>query len=126
LKTRKTFDRAERSGEKPLVLFAIEPRSYAQAIGGVAAEIRPNLEVLILEPEDLVREAARREPAVVLCGEPRPEGLDVGIRWAEFRPYEDPDVVLVDGLVESFPGFGLDNLVGLVDRLVEEWERRSG
>ncbi len=102
---------------KPLVLFAIEPRSYAEAIGGVIAELRPGIGVRVVEPEDLPSEMQRRLPALVLCGEERPDGCDEAVRWAEFRPYDEPEVVRVDGRDERFPGLGLEDLLGLVDRL---------
>jgi hypothetical protein len=114
----KTTDRTgEDSGGRPLVLLAIEPRSYAQAIGGVIAELRPELDVLVVDPEDLVSEMERRAPALVLCGEERPDGCSEAVRWAEFRPYEEPEVVRVDGRAERFPGLELEDLLGLVDRL---------
>lgn len=104
-------------GEGPLVLLAIEPRSYVEAIGGAIAELRPGIDVLVVDPEDLVSEMERRAPALVLCGEERPGGCDEAVRWAEFRPYEEPEVVRVDGRAEHFPGLGLEDLLGLVDRL---------
>ena len=112
-----TTDRTYRERGKPLVVFALEPRSYAQAIGQTVALLRPNLEVLVVEPEDLPAEIRRREPAVVLCGEEKPDGCSEAVRWARFRPYEEPDVVRIDGLDEEFPGFGLEDLLELLDRL---------
>ena len=111
-----TTDRGD-EGARPLVLFAIEPRSYAEAIGGVIAELRPGIDVLVVDPKDLVFEMGRRAPALVLCGEERPDGCDEAVRWAEFSPYEEPEVVRVDGRAERFPGLGLEDLLALVDRL---------
>jgi len=99
------------------VLFALEPRSYAQAIGKVIAELRPGLEVLVVEPGDLVAEMERLGPSLVFCGEERPDGCEEAVRWAEFRPYDEAEVVRVDGREESFPDLGLEDLLGLVDRL---------
>lgn len=113
--TRDTPDNEE--DERPLVLLAIEPRSYAEAIGGVIAQLRPEVYVLVVHPEDLVSEMERRAPALVLCGEERPDSCDEAVRWAEFRPYEEPEVVRVDGRAERFPGLELEDLLGLVDRL---------
>ena len=109
--------KGEAGGGKPLVFLAIEPRSYAQAIGGVIAELRPEIDVLVVHPEDLVAEMERRAPTLVLCGEERPGGCDEAVRWARFSPYEEPEVVRVDGRPERFPGLGLEDLLGLVDRL---------
>jgi hypothetical protein len=99
------------------LLLSLEPRSYAQAIGGAIAELRPGLEVAVVAPEDLLVEIRRKKPAIVLCGEPRPEGLGAAVRWAQFCPYEEPEVVRVDGLAEDLPGLDLEDLLGLVDRL---------
>lgn len=60
--------------------------------------------MLAVHPEDLVAEMKRRAPTLVLCGEERPYGCDEAVRWAEFRPYEEPEVVWVDGRAERFPG----------------------
>lgn len=113
--TRDTPDDEEDKG--PLVLLAIEPRSYAEAIGGVIAELRPGVDVLVVHPDELIPEMERRTPTLVLCGDDKPDGCDEAIRWAEFRPYEEPEVVRVDGRDERFPGLGLEDLLGLVDRL---------
>jgi hypothetical protein len=113
--TRDTPDDEEDEG--PLVLLAIEPRSYAEAIGGVIAELRPEVDVVVVSPEELLSEMERRTPTLVLCGEDRPDGCAEAVRWAEFRPYEEPEVVRVDGRDERFPGLGLEDLLGLVDRL---------
>jgi hypothetical protein len=101
----------------PLVLLAIEPRSYAQAIGGAIAQLRPGIDVLVVDPEDLVSEMERRAPVLVFCAEERPDGCDEAVRWARFSPYEEPEVVRVDGRDERFPGLNLEDLLGLVDRL---------
>jgi hypothetical protein len=113
--TRDTPDDEEDEG--PLVLLAIEPRSYAEAIGGVIAELRPGIDVVVVSPEELLPEMERRMPTLVLCGDDRPDGCDEAVRWAEFRPYEEPEVVRIDGRDERFPGLGLEDLLGLVDRL---------
>ncbi len=105
--------------EVPLVLFALRPRIYSEAIGRVVAALRPGLEVLVVEPEELPAEMGRKTPALVLCSHPRPEGLDddAAVRWAEYRPYDDPEVVRVDGHDELLPGLRFEDLIGLVDRL---------
>jgi hypothetical protein len=113
-------------GGRPLVLVAVEPRSYAQAIGGAIAQLRPGVEVLALEPEDLPAEMERRAPALVFCGDDRPDGCDEAVRWARFSPYEEPGVVRIDGRSERFPGLGLGDLLGLVDRLAVGASRGRG
>ena len=70
-----------------------------------------------MEPEDLPAEIERRAPALVFCGDDRPDGCDEAVRWVRFSPYEEPEVVRVDGRNERFPGLDLEDLLGLVDRL---------
>ena len=105
-----------RRADAPLVLFALRPRAYSDAIGRVVAELRPGLEVLVVEPDDLPAEIGRRAPALVLCSHPRPEGSDDAVHWLEYRPYDDPEVVRVDGHDELLPGLRFEDLIGLVDR----------
>ena len=113
-----TTDRQhENGGGMPFFLVALEPLSYAEAIGEAVADLRPGLEVLMVRPEELPAEEDFWAPALVLCGLPRPVGCPSCVRWAEYRPYEDPDVVLVDGRAERIPGLQLEDLIGLVDRL---------
>ena len=115
--TQTTTDNSRGGDGRPIVLFAIEPHSYAQAIGSTVGLLRPELDVRVVEPEDLVAEMERLAPSLVFCGEERPDGCAEAVRWAEFRPYDEPDVVRVDGRPESFPGLDLEDILELVDRL---------
>jgi hypothetical protein len=111
---------------RPLVLFVLEPRSYSEAIGGAIATMNPGVDVRVVETENLVAEMERRSPVLVFCNEPKPSGCEPAVRWLEFRPYEEPDVVLVDGLPKRVPGLDLQGLLGLVERLCGERARRLG
>lgn len=114
------------NGKLPSVLFALEPRSYSQAIGQAISELRPGLGVAVVEPEDLPAEMEKRLPILVLSKEPRPEDLDAAVKWAQFSPYEEPEVVRVDGCPERLPSGGLEDLIGLVDRICRNGARRHG
>lgn len=81
------MSRIEVDQEKPLVLFAIEPHAYAEAIGSAIALLRPGLDVRSVGSVGLLAEMEDRAPAVVFSSEPRPGGGDGIARWAEFRPY---------------------------------------
>lgn len=107
-------------GAAPLVLFALEPHAYSEAIGKTVAHQRPALDIRIVKPKDLAAEMERRPPALVFSGKPRPDGCDEAVRWAEYRPYDDPDAVRVDGRLHEFPGLELEDLLGLVDRLARQ------
>jgi hypothetical protein len=73
-----------------LVLVSIEPHAYKDAIGVVIRDLRPHLEVRIIEPEDLEAEVARLDPEVVIGGLPEAATAGARFAWAEFRPYDEP------------------------------------
>ena len=72
------------------VLVAIEPRLYRETIGRALRGLRPRLEVVVVEPEDLWAAVVRLNPELVFAD--RPDSLpDAGrFAWVEFRPYEQP------------------------------------
>ena len=107
-------------GGAPLVIFAIDPHSYGQALGMTISHLRPALDVRVIKPKDLVAEMKRRTPTLVFCNGPRPEGDDEDVRWVQYRPYDDPDLIRVDGHPHEFSGLDLKDVLGLVDRLVAE------
>jgi len=78
------------------------------------------MQVMVVDPEELPAVADFWAPAIVLSSRPVPEGHDGALRWVEYRPYEDPDIVHVNGRAEHIPGFGLEDVLGLVDRLAAE------
>ena len=49
------------------VLVANEPRSYREVIANVLGALRPQLEVIVVDPDDLDREVAELVPHLVLC-----------------------------------------------------------
>jgi len=110
----------------PLVLFALEPPVYSEAIAEAVALSRPKLEVLALDPGDLHAEVRRRRPRLVFAAGPRPEGLAVATRWAQYRPYEDPEVVRVDGVPYRSFALDLEDLLGLIDRICEDAAEAAG
>ena len=72
------------------VLVAIEPRLYREVIGEALRGLRPHLEVVVVEPEDLCAAVGRLDPELVFAD--RPDNLpDAGkLAWVESRPYEQP------------------------------------
>jgi hypothetical protein len=109
--TRDTLGREQ----SPFVIFALEPYSYAEAIGQTVAALRRHLEVLVVEQRHLPAEGTLWCTAVIFCSIPRPESCHAAIRWVQFSPYEEPKVVRVDGVPHTFPGLGLEDLLWLVD-----------
>ena len=65
--------------------------------------------MVVVEPEDLVSKMGRHAPTLAFCGE--------AVMWAEFRSYEPPEVVRVDGRAQNVPGLELKGLQGVTDRI---------
>lgn len=42
-----------------------------------------------VEPDDLPAEVGRLDPALVICGQPRPPTSDGERVWVEYRPYDE-------------------------------------
>jgi hypothetical protein len=70
-------------------LVAIEPRSYREVIGSAIQHLRPHIEVLIVEPEELEEKVARLDPEVVICSTPNTRIGSTKHSWVELRPYEE-------------------------------------
>jgi hypothetical protein len=56
-------------GATARILLANEPRLYRDVIAGALRAVRPHLEVIVVEPEDLDREVVRLAPDLVLCSQ---------------------------------------------------------
>lgn len=114
----------EANGNKPetrrkmRILVANEPRSYREVIGAALQALKPNVEVLTIEPEDLDREVERSAPDLVLCSRLTPAVEDEVPAWIELYPNGDPLVAMrIDGLrMTAIDDIGLDNLLWIVDR----------
>ena len=102
-----------------VVVFAIEPRSYRQAMGEALRFMRPHLEVVILEPGTLEAAVTRLDPHLVFANRPAssPSG---GPAWVEFRPYEEPPArVCLAGRTWEIEEVDLSDLLSIVDEAEE-------
>ena len=79
---------------------------------------------MTVDPEKLPAVADYSAPAIVLSRRTMPDDRAGDVRWTEYRPYEDPDIIRVDGRAEHIPGFGLEDVLRLVDRLAAELPSR--
>lgn len=109
-----------KTGERSfaIVLVAIEPRAYAHAIGQVIEELRPSLDVRIVEPEDIDRQVRTLRPSLVLCSRPRISPANGKPRWVEYSPYaRRPEAeIRIDGTMVATRGVSLMDLVEIVDQ----------
>jgi hypothetical protein len=103
-------------GDRTKVLVAIEPRAYRTVIGRAIQMLRPHLEVALVEPDDLSAEVAHLDPALVICGRPRPPTSDGERVWAVYRPYDETSAkVCVGGGCARLFDPNLDDLLSVVD-----------
>jgi hypothetical protein len=113
-------NRAADLDDQMRVLVAIEPRSYRTSVGRALQTLRPLVAVRVVEPEELMAEITRFEPALVISGRPRPAGCRLD--WMEFHPYDEaPATVCIDGCCLRLHQPGLGDLLSMVD----EVERRA-
>ena len=99
------------------VLVANEPRTYREAMACAVRELRPNVEVLTVEPEALESEVKRGVPALVLCSRATSAVQESSLAWVELYPDGKPQATLsVDGLcLTAVNDLGMPNLVWIVD-----------
>src|SRR3712207_213161 len=71
-----------RRGVAPLVLFALEPRAYSEAISLAVASLREEMQVMAVDPEKLPAVTDFSAPAIVLSSRPMPGDHDGAVRWA--------------------------------------------
>ena len=103
-----------------VVVFAIEPRSYRQAMGEAVQSLRPHVEVVVIDPDTLKAAVARLEPDLVFANRPDAASPPGGPAWVEFRPYEQPPArVRLVGRRWELEEVELEDLLSLVDRTEE-------
>ena len=114
------FGRREAGCERVTrVLVANEPRSYRQAIAAALQVIRPDMEVLVVEPELLDDEVAHAEADVVVCSEVTQLVRARATVWIDLYPGSGPlSVVCVKGRSSTCPDIEFADLIEVVDRAV--------
>lgn len=103
-----------------VVIVAIEPRSYRQAMGQAIQALRPHIEVVVLDPDTLEAGVARLEPHIVFANRPDAPAPTGRPAWVEFRPYEEPPArVHLAGRRRELAEVELSDLLSLVDEAEE-------
>ena len=109
-----------RNMAKTRVLLANEPRSYRETIASALRHLRPNLEVLVAEPEDLDGDLDLHRPDIVICSEITAAARDRAPAWIELYPGgESLVVVSIEGRRRTFEDIELQGIVCIVDRAGE-------
>jgi len=109
------------------ILVANEPRSYREAISGALTGLRPDAEVLTVEPEDLDGEIGRGPATMVLCSCVTSVVVNGSVAWVELYPGGGPGARIgVGGLRLTAAGdLGLEDLLWIADR-AESLARENG
>jgi hypothetical protein len=107
-------------------LIAIEPRSYREVIGSAIQHLRPHIEVLIVEPEELVEEVVRLDPELVICSTPDTRMGSSKHSWVEYRPYEETACrVSVGSKNWQLKNVGFKDLLSVVDQTEKLVQRKN-
>ncbi len=103
--------------ESKCIVVANEPRSYREAMAVACRVLRPEVEVILAEPQDLDAEVVRLDPQLVLCSR-LTEGLRTGSRaWVVLYPGgEARAVISVAGHCVTTGDIGFAALAAVIDQ----------
>jgi hypothetical protein len=108
------------SGAELRVLLANEPRSYRESIAAVFRQLRPGLEVKVVEPEALESNVARFDPDVAICSRVTGVVRDRVPVWVELYPeHAAHSVASEGGRRTEFAEIQLLDLIGILDRAAD-------
>ena len=102
------------------VLAACAPRYYREVVGEALRGLRPAVEVVIVDPEELEDGVSRLDPDLVISV--RPASLDPGGRsaWVQFVPYEKPAATIsIGGQRQELDELTVEDLLWVVDQAEE-------
>ncbi len=101
------------------VLLANAPLSYRQAMAAAITALRPDVDVLLGEPEALDAEVERLRPDVVVCSHVTPLVEGRVLAWVDLYPEGDRRATIsIDGIRVETGGVELDDLLSIVDQRV--------
>jgi hypothetical protein len=105
---------------KALVLLANEPRAYRESIAHVFRQLRPNVEVMTAEPEELEDCVLRLAPEMVVFSEATGLVRERVPVWVQLYPEYGPrSVVSVRGERSTIEEIQLSDLLSIVDETVK-------
>jgi hypothetical protein len=108
------------------VLAACAPLYYREVIGEAIRGLKPAVEVVILDPDELADGVSHLDPDLVISA--HPPSLDPGGRsaWVEFVPHEKPAATLsMRGRRQELDELMLEDLLSVVDQADELSRRRK-
>ncbi len=105
-----------------LILLANEPRAYRESIAQVLQQLRPGVEVITAEPEELEARILGLAPEMVICSEVTGVVRERVPVWVELYPdYGSRSVVSIEGRCTTIEEIQLSDLLSILDRA----ERRA-
>ena len=116
-----TVDSTGREGGRTVrVLMANEPRAYREVIAAAIRELRPGVEVITVEPDDLEGSIPRLAPDIVVCNRATGPVRDRVPVWVELYPdYAPWSVVSVRGVRSTLADIQLPDILSIVDRTAD-------
>jgi len=104
--------------EAPLrVLLANEPRSYRESIAAVFRQLRPGLQVKVVEPDALESSVTLFNPDVAICSRVTETVIERVPVWVELYPEQAARSVASEGGRRTeFAEIQLNDLLGILDR----------
>ena len=111
---------ARRRGGRPRVLMANEPRAYREGIAAVISQLRPEVEIEIVEADALDTSIERFSPDMVICSKPT-DALKSRVRvWVELYPENAAlSVASIGGRRMEYAEIQLPDLLSIVDKAEE-------
>lgn len=103
------------------VLVANEPRSYREAIAIVFRRMRPDIEVVVTDPDVLDADVERYAPNLVVCSRATEKVRSHAAAWIELHPGgEARSVVNIEGRRSTLNNLQLSDLLSAVDQVVDD------
>jgi len=105
---------------RPRVLMANEPRAYREGIAAVIGQLRPGVEIEMVEPSALDTSIERFSPDMVICSKATAT-LKGWVRvWVELYPDNDASsVASIGGRRTEYAEIQLPDLLSIVDKAGE-------
>lgn len=99
------------------VMVGHEPRFYREALAAALGWLRPEAEVILVEPADIDAEVERRRPHLVVCSELSPVVRGQVLAWVVLYPdAANLAIVSVAGQERSVPAVEVDDLLAVMDQ----------
>ena len=103
------------------ILVAIEPHMYRQVLAFHIRSQRPRAEVSVVSGVNLLDEAERTSPHLIVANEVPNELKERGVFWVEVRVEDGlAATIRANGYSDTIDDVSLQDLLGVVDKTEEE------